>query len=77
MQRGARPGPNACSRSVAAIDSELYYGDKGSDPKEQKVFLERDPAATRKCWRVVFLPHSPYGVWCSYTSTVDTCCLRQ
>ncbi len=44
-----------------ALDSELYYGDKGSDPEEQKAFLEQDLAATRKRWRVVFLHRSPYG----------------
>jgi acid phosphatase type 7 len=44
-----------------ALDSELYYEDKGSDPEEQKAFLEQDLAATRKRWRVVFLHRSPYG----------------
>jgi 3',5'-cyclic AMP phosphodiesterase CpdA len=44
-----------------ALDSELYYGDKGSDPEEQKNFLERDLAVTRKRWRVAFLHRSPYG----------------
>jgi predicted phosphodiesterase len=44
-----------------ALDSELYYGDTGSDPEEQRTFLERDLAATRKRWRVVFLHRSPYG----------------
>jgi hypothetical protein len=46
---------------VVALDSELYYGDTGSNPEEQRTFLERDLAATRKCWRVVFLHRSPYG----------------
>jgi 3',5'-cyclic AMP phosphodiesterase CpdA len=44
-----------------ALDSELYYGDKGSGPEQQKNFLEQDLAATRKRWRVVFLHRSPYG----------------
>jgi len=44
-----------------ALDSELYYGDTGSDPEEQRTFLERDLAATRERWRVVFLHRSPYG----------------
>jgi acid phosphatase type 7 len=44
-----------------ALDSELYYGDKGSDPEEQKDFLEQDLAATRKRWRMAFLHRSPYG----------------
>jgi predicted phosphodiesterase len=44
-----------------ALDSELYYGDTGSDPEEQRTFLERDLAATRKRWKVVFLHRSPYG----------------
>ena len=44
-----------------ALDSELYYSDKGSGPEEQRDFLERDLAATRKRWRVVFLHRSPYG----------------
>jgi predicted phosphodiesterase len=44
-----------------ALDSELYYGDTGSDPEEQRDFLERSLAATRKRWRFVFLHGSPYG----------------
>ncbi len=44
-----------------ALDSELYYDDKGSGPEEQKDFLVRDLAATRKRWKVVFLHRSPYG----------------
>jgi 3',5'-cyclic AMP phosphodiesterase CpdA len=44
-----------------ALDSELYYDDKGSTPEEQKAFLEQDLAATRKRWRVAFLHRSPYG----------------
>jgi 3',5'-cyclic AMP phosphodiesterase CpdA len=44
-----------------ALDSELYHGDKGSSSREQKAFLERDLAATRKRWKVVFLHRSPYG----------------
>lgn len=44
-----------------ALDSELYYGDKGSSPKEQKTFLEHDLAATRKRWKIAFLHRSPYG----------------
>jgi acid phosphatase type 7 len=44
-----------------ALDSELYYDDKGSNPEEQKAFLEQDLAATRKRWRVAFLHRSPYG----------------
>ena len=44
-----------------ALDSELYYDDKGSTPEEQKVFLEQDLAATRKHWKVAFLHRSPYG----------------
>src|SRR5215218_2558541 len=44
-----------------ALDSELYYGDTASEPEEQRDFLERDLAATRKRLRVVFLHRSPYG----------------
>jgi len=44
-----------------ALDSELYYGDGGASPHEQKAFLEEDLAATRKRWRVAFLHRSPYG----------------
>jgi acid phosphatase type 7 len=44
-----------------ALDRELYYGDKGSSPEEQKAFLQEGLAATRKRWRVAFLHRSPYG----------------
>jgi predicted phosphodiesterase len=44
-----------------ALDSELYHGDRGSDPEEQWDFLERDLATTRKHWRIAFLHRSPYG----------------
>jgi predicted phosphodiesterase len=44
-----------------ALDSELYHGDRGSSPEEQRDFLERDLAASRKRWRIVFLHRSPYG----------------
>jgi acid phosphatase type 7 len=44
-----------------ALDSELYHGDRGSSSKEQKAFLERDLATTRKRWKVVFLHRSPHG----------------
>ncbi len=44
-----------------ALDSELYYGDRGSSPEEQKDFLEQDLPATGKRWRVVFLHRSPYS----------------
>ena len=44
-----------------ALDSELYHGDRGSNPEEQRVFLERDLATTRKRWKVAFLHRSPYG----------------
>jgi 3',5'-cyclic AMP phosphodiesterase CpdA len=44
-----------------ALDSELYYSDKGSSSKEQKAFLEQDLAATRKRWKIAFLHRSPYG----------------
>jgi acid phosphatase type 7 len=44
-----------------ALDSELYYGDKGGSPEEQKAFLEEDLAATRKRWKIAFLHRSPYG----------------
>src|SRR5215217_5895323 len=44
-----------------ALDSELYHGDRGSDPEEQRDFLERDLATTRKHWRIAFLHRSPYG----------------
>ena len=46
---------------IVALDSELYYGDTGSEPEEQRTFLERDLAATRKRWKVAFLHRSPYG----------------
>jgi acid phosphatase type 7 len=44
-----------------ALDSELYHGDRGSNPEEQRVFLERDLATTCKRWKVAFLHRSPYG----------------
>jgi 3',5'-cyclic AMP phosphodiesterase CpdA len=44
-----------------ALDSELYHGDKGASAERQKVFLERDLAATGKRWKVAFLHRSPYG----------------
>jgi 3',5'-cyclic AMP phosphodiesterase CpdA len=44
-----------------ALDSELYHSDRGSDPEEQRDFLERDLATTRKRWKIVFLHRSPYG----------------
>ena len=44
-----------------ALDSELYNGDRGSDPERQKDFLEQDLAASRKRWKVAFLHRSPYG----------------
>jgi 3',5'-cyclic AMP phosphodiesterase CpdA len=44
-----------------ALDSELYYDDKGCEPQEQKAFLDQDLAATRKRWKVAFLHRSPYG----------------
>jgi acid phosphatase type 7 len=44
-----------------ALNSELYHSDRGSDPEEQRDFLERDLATTRKNWRIVFLHRSPYG----------------
>ena len=44
-----------------ALDSELYHGDRGSNPEEQRDFLERDLATTRKRWRIVYLHRSPYG----------------
>lgn len=36
-------------------------GDTGNDPEEQRTFLERDLAATRKRWRFAYLHRSPYG----------------
>jgi acid phosphatase type 7 len=44
-----------------ALDSELYHRDRGSNPKEQRDFLEQDLATTRKRWKVAFLHRSPYG----------------
>ena len=44
-----------------ALDSELYHGDRGSNLEEQRDFLKRDLATTRKRWRIVFLHRSPYG----------------
>lgn len=44
-----------------ALDSELYYGDGGASPDEQKAFLEEDLAATRKRWRIAYLHRSPYS----------------
>ena len=45
----------------AALDSELYYNDKGSSTERQRVFLERDLISTRQRWKVVFLHRSPYS----------------
>ena len=44
-----------------ALDSELYYNDKGSSAERQKAFLERDLAATGKSLKIAFLHRSPYG----------------
>jgi 3',5'-cyclic AMP phosphodiesterase CpdA len=44
-----------------ALDSELYYHDKGSSATRQKAFLERDLLSTSKRWKVAFLHRSPYG----------------
>jgi len=44
-----------------ALDSELYYDDKGGSTEQQKAFLERDLAATDRRWKVAFLHRSPYG----------------
>lgn len=44
-----------------ALDSELYHGDRGSDPERQKDFVEQDLAASRKRWKIAFLHRSPYG----------------
>jgi predicted phosphodiesterase len=44
-----------------ALDSELYYHDKGSSATRQKAFLERDLVSTSKRWKVAFLHRSPYG----------------
>ena len=44
-----------------ALDSELYYNDRGSNSKKQKDFLERDLGATRKRLKIAFLHRSPYG----------------
>ena len=44
-----------------ALDSELYYNDKGSSAERQRVFLERDLISTRKRWKIAFLHRSPYG----------------
>jgi acid phosphatase type 7 len=44
-----------------AIDSELYHGDGGANPAEQKAFVEEDLAATRRRWKIAFLHRSPYG----------------
>src|SRR5919107_4731004 len=44
-----------------ALDSELYYDDKGSSAERQRVFLERDLISTRKRWKIAFLHRSPYG----------------
>ena len=44
-----------------ALDSELYHDDRGASPEEQKAFLERDLAATRKRWKFAFLHRSLYS----------------
>ena len=44
-----------------ALDSELYYDDKGSSTERQKAFLERDLISTRKRLKIAFLHRSPYG----------------
>ena len=41
-----------------ALNSELYYEDGGDSPQEQKAWLERDLAATRQPWKIVFF-HRP------------------
>ncbi len=44
-----------------ALDSELYHDDRGAGPEEQKAFLERDLATTRKRWKFAFLHRSLYS----------------
>jgi acid phosphatase type 7 len=44
-----------------AIDSELYYDDRGGNPQEQRAFLQQDLASTRKRWRFAFLHRSLYS----------------
>ncbi len=44
-----------------ALDSELYYGDRGGSARRQEAFLEHDLAATRKPLKIAFLHRSPYG----------------
>ena len=46
---------------LVALDSELYYHDKGSTAERQKAFLERDLAASGKPLKIAFLHRSPYG----------------
>ena len=41
-----------------ALDSELYHGDDGGSPEEQKAWLERDLASTAQRWKVAYL-HRP------------------
>jgi 3',5'-cyclic AMP phosphodiesterase CpdA len=44
-----------------ALDSELYHGDEGASPQQQKAFLERDLAAAGERLKIAFLHRSPYG----------------
>lgn len=44
-----------------ALDSELYYDDGAGSPEEQKAWLKRDLAATRKPWKFVFFHRPPYS----------------
>ena len=46
---------------VAALDSELYYGDDAISTEEQKEWLRQDLRATDRPWKVVVIHRPPYS----------------
>ena len=46
---------------VAALDSELYYGDDSISTEEQKAWLRADLQATDRPWKVVVIHRPPYS----------------
>lgn len=52
---------DAGNAHFTALDSELYHGDNGATPEEQKAWLKEDLASTNKPWKFVYLHRPPYS----------------
>jgi predicted phosphodiesterase len=46
---------------VAALDSELYYGDNSIPAEEQKAWLREDLRTTDRPWKIVVIHRPPYN----------------